>query len=210
MRRARILLADDHAIVAEGVAQILRAEFDLVGIVADGAALVTTALKLRPDVVVADIAMPVVNGLEAMNRLRAEANDLKVIFLTMHADASLAAQALKAGASGYVLKHSAGEELVRAIHEVLLGRLYVTPLIASDALVALARPTATSEIHLTARQLEVLRLVAQGRTMKEIATALHISPRTVETHKYEIMHAVGVKTTAELIRYAIDHFLVAR
>jgi DNA-binding NarL/FixJ family response regulator len=210
MRRARVLLADDHAIVAEGVAQLLGAEFDLVAIVADGGALVETARELHPDVVVADMAMPVLNGLEALSRLRAEANDIKVIFLTMHADPSLAAQALRAGAAGYVLKHSAGEELVRAIHEVLLERVYVTPLIASAALTALARPTASSEVRLTARQLEVLRLVAEGHPMKEIATALHISRRTVETHKYEIMQAVGVKTTAELIRYALDHFLVAR
>jgi DNA-binding NarL/FixJ family response regulator len=204
------MLADDHAIVAEGVAQLLSAEFDLVAIVPDGGALVETARELQPDVVVADMAMPVLNGLEALSRLRAEASDIKVIFLTMHADPSLAAQALRAGASGYVLKHSAGEELVRAIHEVLLGRVYVTPLITGAALTALARPTPSFEVRLTARQLEVLRLVAEGHPMKEIATALQISRRTVETHKYEIMHAVGVKTTAELIRYAIDHFLVAR
>jgi DNA-binding NarL/FixJ family response regulator len=109
-----------------------------------------------------------------------------------------------------VLKHSAGEELVRAIHEVLLGRVFVTPLIAGPALTAMARPTGTSVARLTARQLEVLRLVAEGQTMKEIASTLRISRRTVETHKYEIMHAVGAKTTAELIRYALDHFLVAR
>ena len=210
MNRARVMLADDHAMVAEGVAQILSAEFDLVAIVSDGGALVETALKLRPDVIVADMAMPVLNGLEALSRIRAEASDLKLIILTMHTDPSLAVQALRAGASGYVLKHSAGEELVRAIHEVLLGRVFVTPLIAGPALTAMARPTGTSEARLTARQLEVLRLVAEGQTMKEIASTLHISRRTVETHKYEIMHAVGAKTTAELIRYALDHFLVAR
>jgi DNA-binding NarL/FixJ family response regulator len=210
MHRATVLLADDHAIVAEGVALLLGAEFDLLGMVADGAALVETARKLHPNVVVADMAMPVLNGLEALSRLRAEASDSKVIFLTMHADATLAAQALRAGASGYVLKHSAGEELVHAIHEVLLDRIYVSPMITGAALTALARPAAAFEVHLTERQLEVLRLVAEGHTMKEIATALKISRRTVETHKYEIMHAVGVKTTAELIRYAFDHFLVTR
>jgi DNA-binding NarL/FixJ family response regulator len=210
MSRVRVLLADDHAIVAEGVAQLLSAEFDLVAIVVDGGALVETAQKLQPDVVVADMAMPVLNGLEALKQLRAQASDIKFIFLTMHADPTLAAQALRAGASGYVLKHSAGEELVRAIHEVLVGRVYLTPLITGSALTALARPRPTFEARLTTRQLDVLRLVAEGQTMKEIAAALHISRRTVETHKYEIMQAVGVKTTAELIRYALDHFLVAR
>jgi DNA-binding NarL/FixJ family response regulator len=209
MRRARVLLADDHAIVAEGVAQILRAEFDLVAIVSDGGALVKAVGELHPDVVVADMAMPVLNGLEALSRLKA-ADDVKLIFLTMHADPALVAQALRAGASGYVLKHSAGEELIRAMREVLLGGIYVTPLINSAALSALARPTGAPEARLTPRQIEVLRLVAEGRTMKEVAAALHISRRTVETHKYETMQAVGVKTTAELIRYALDHFLVAR
>jgi DNA-binding NarL/FixJ family response regulator len=210
MRRARVLLADDHAIVAEGVARLLGTEFDLLATVTDGGALVEAARNLHPDVVVADMAMPVMSGLEALRRLRAEASDIKVIFLTMHADAVLAAQALRAGASGYVLKHSAGEELIRAIHEVLLGRVYLTPLLAGAALTALTRPAPSSEARLTARQLEVLRLVAEGHTMKKIATALHISRRTVETHKYEIMQAVGAKTTAELVRYALDHFLVAR
>jgi DNA-binding NarL/FixJ family response regulator len=210
MRRVRVLLADDHAIVAEGVARILSAEFDLVATVADGGALVEAAQKLRPEVIVADMAMPVWNGLEALSRIRTATNEAKVIFLTMHADPALAAQALRAGARGYVLKHSAGEELVRAIHEVLVGRVFVTPLISGATLSALARPTAPFEIRLTHRQLEVLRLVAEGRPMKEVAAALGISRRTVETHKYEIMQAVGVRTTAELIRYALDHFLVNR
>jgi DNA-binding NarL/FixJ family response regulator len=210
MRRARVLLADDHAIVAEGVAKLLGAEFDLVATVADGGALVEETRIHHPDVVVADLAMPVLNGLEALSRIRAEAAGVKVIFLTMHGDPALAAQALRAGASGYVLKHSAGEELIRAIHEVLQGRVYVTPLIAGAALSAVAHRTGPLEGRLTNRQLEVLRLVAEGHPMKEVAAALHISRRTVETHKYEIMQVVGVKTTAELIRFALDHFLVAR
>jgi len=210
MRRARVLLADDHAIVAEGVGQLLCAEFYLVATVADGGALVEAAQRLRPDVIVADMAMPVLNGMEALSRLQAVASDAKVIFLTMHADPVLAAQALRAGARGYVLKHSAGEELVRAIHEVQGGRVYVTPLISGAALSVLARPNAPFETRLTPRQMEVLRLVAEGRPMKEVAAVLHISRRTVETHKYEIMQAVGAKTTAELIRYALDHFLVTR
>jgi DNA-binding NarL/FixJ family response regulator len=210
MNRARVVLADDHTIVAEGVAQLLRADFDLLAIVADGGALVETVLNLGPEVVVADMAMPVLNGLEVLSRLQAQASTAKVVFLTMHKDPTLAAQALRAGASGYVLKHSAGEELVRAIHEALLDRVYVTPLIAGPALTALARPAGSSEVRLTARQLDVLRLVVAGQSMKEIATALHISRRTVETHKYDMMQAVGVKTTAELIRYAFDHFLVAQ
>ena len=160
--------------------------------------------------IVADMAMPVLSGLEALRRLKAEGIDAKVIFLTMHADAQLATEALRAGASGYVLKHSAGEELVRAIQEVVQGRVYLTPLLTKDVITTLTEPTTQPPVRLTPRQREVLRLIAEGRRMKEIAATLQLSTRTVETHKYEMMRALGVDSTAALVRYAIELGLVAR
>lgn len=210
MPRATLLLADDHALVAEGLATLLKGHFDLVGTVGDGSQLIEAAQKLRPDVIVADMAMPVLSGLEALRRLKAEGIDAKVIFLTMHADAQLATEALRAGASGYVLKHSAGEELVRAIQEVVQGRVYLTPLLTKDVITTLTEPTTQPPVRLTPRQREVLRLIAEGRRMKEIAATLQLSTRTVETHKYEMMRALGVDSTAALVRYAIELGLVAR
>ena len=161
-RRTTVLLADDHAIVLEGLASLLRGEFTLVGTVADGARLLETARQLRPDVIVTDVAMPGMGGLEALRRLKAEAIAAKVIFLTMHADAQLAAEALRAGASGFVVKHAAGKELIAAIQTVLRGGTYVTPLIASDVLTALAEGGTPGEGPLTPRQREVVRLIADG------------------------------------------------
>src|SRR5215475_7294285 len=209
MRRARVLLADDHTVVAQGLASLLWEEFELVGIVGDGQALLDTAQRLQPDVIVADMAMPVMDGLEALHQLKAARINAKVIFLTMHADAQLATAALRAGASGYVLKHSAGEELITAIQKVLQGRTYLTPLIATDVITNLMAPEKQAPVTLTPRQREVLRLIAEGRRMKEIAALLQLSTRTVETHKYEMMRALGVQSTAELVRYAIHLGLVA-
>jgi DNA-binding NarL/FixJ family response regulator len=208
MGRARLLLADDHAIVAEGLSKLLSTEFEVVGTVSDGSQLIEAATRLRPDVIVTDLSMPEVSGLDALRRLRAEGIDVKVVFLTMHEDARLAGAALRAGASGYVLKHAPGEELIRAIREALHGRVYLTPLLAEKVAAALTEPAAIGG-KLTQRQQEVLRLVAEGRTMKQVAAAMHISYRTVETHKYEMMQALGVKTSAQLIRYALDHGFVA-
>ena len=210
MRRTKVLLADDHAIVAEGLASLLKGHFDLMGTVGDGSQLLEAARELRPDVIVADMAMPVLSGLEALRRLKAEGLDAKVIFLTMHADAQLATEALRAGASGYVLKHSAGEELIRAIQEVLEGRVYLTPLLTKDVITTLTEPTTQPAVQLTPRQREVLQLIAEGRRMKEIAATLQLSTRTVETHKYQMMQALGVDSTAALVRYAIQLGLVAR
>jgi two-component system, NarL family, response regulator NreC len=187
----------------------LQGHVDLVGIVGDGR-LLEVARELRPDVIVADITMPLLSGLEALRRLTAARLDAKVIFLTMHADAQLATAALRAGASGYMLKHSAGEELITAIQEVLQGRTYLTPLIAKDVITSLMAPEKQATVTLTPRQREVLRLIAEGRRMKEIAATLQLSTRTVETHKYEMMRALGVQNTAELVRYAIHIGLVAR
>jgi DNA-binding NarL/FixJ family response regulator len=206
VKRARVLLADDHTIVAEGLESLLEDEFELVGTVTDGRALVEAASKLKPDVILADISMPVLNGLDAVRQIKKQRPGARVIFLTMHSEPPLVAEAFKAGASGYLLKQSAGEELIRAIREVLKGRTYVTPLIASDlitVLMASDRKAAREGKEITARQREVLQLIAEGRTMKEIARVLKISARTVEAHKYEMMQTLGVRTTAELIQYAI-------
>jgi DNA-binding NarL/FixJ family response regulator len=209
MARATVLLADDHEIVVEGLATLLRGEFSLVGTVASGTELVAAAQRLRPDVIVTDVSMPGMSGLEALSRLKAEGLASKVVFLTMHADAELAAEALRAGASGFVVKRAAGKELIAAIRTVLLGRKYVTPQLAQDVLDTLAERN-SSPRRLTPRQRDVVRLLAEGRTMKEIAVALEISPRTAETHKYQALEALRLKTTADLIRYAVEHGLVTR
>jgi DNA-binding NarL/FixJ family response regulator len=207
MPRATVLLADDHAIVLEGLASLLRSEFSLVGTVADGARLIEAACQLRPDIIVTDVAMPGMGGLEALRRLKADASASKVIFLTMHSDAQLAAEALRAGASGFVVKHAAGKELIAAIHTALRGGKYLPPHLASDVLTTLADRGTSGGRTLTPRQREVASLIAEGRTMKEVAALLRLSPRTVETHKYQIMAALGLQTTAELIRYALEHGL---
>lgn len=209
MRRATVLLADDHAIVLEGIASLLRAEFSLVGTVADGAGLIDAARQSRPDVIVTDVAMPGMGGLEALRRLKAEGIAAKVVFLTMHADAQLAAEALRAGASGFVAKHAAGKELIAAIHTVLRGGKYLPPDLASDVLTTLADRGTAGGRALTPRQRDVVSLIAEGQTMKEIAATLGLSPRTVETHKYQSMEMLGLQTTAELIRYALEHGLTA-
>jgi DNA-binding NarL/FixJ family response regulator len=209
MPRPTILLADDHAIVTEGLASLLRSEFSLVGTVLDGAGLIEAARRLRPDVIVTDVAMPGMSGVEALRRLKADAIAAKVVFLTMHADAQLAAEALRAGASGFVVKHAAGKELIAAIHAVLRGGRYLPPGLASDVLTTLVDGDTSGTGPLTPRQREVLSLISEGRTMKEVAAALRLSPRTVETHKYQIMEVLQLRTTAELIRYAIEHGLTA-
>jgi DNA-binding NarL/FixJ family response regulator len=208
-QRTKVLLADDHIVVAEGLATLLKNRFDLVGTVSNGSELIDAARKLRPDVIVADISMPVLSGLEALRRLKAARSDAKVIFLTMHADAQLATEAFRAGASGYVLKQSAGEELIAAIQEVLQGRTYLTPLMTKDVIANFTETTPPT-VKLTPRQREVLRLIAEGRRMKEIGAMLQLSTRTVETHKYEMMRGLGVESTAELVRYAIQIGLVNR
>ena len=203
--RPTLLLADDHVIVADGLRSLLKEEFDLVGSVSDGVALVDAARRLRADVIVSDLAMP---GLDALGVLRALAElDLpsRVIVLTMHADAHLATEAFRLGAWGYVLKNSAGEELITAIREVLAGRAYLTPLITRDVMAAIPASAGDRVVRPTTRQRQVLRLIAEGKRLKEIAAILHVSPRTVESHKYEMMEALGVRSTAELIQYAIRH-----
>jgi len=209
--RPRVLLADDHRLVAEGLKSLLAPEFDLVGVVEDGRALVEAAGTLRPDVIVADIAMPHLNGIEALVLLRQAGDQVPVVFLTMHRDAVYARRALDAGALGFVLKHSAPAELVAAIRAALEGKTYLTPQLAGEVLSSMkGRPEGPADpvASLTPRQRQVLQLLAEGRSAKEIASSLAISARTVEFHKYQIMEALGLHTNAELTRFAIKNGLV--
>lgn len=204
MDRAKLLLADDHTMFSQGLQSLLEDEFDLVGAVADGQALVEAARRLEPDVILVDISMPVMNGFDAVRQLKQQGVTAKIIFLTMHADDRLLAEAFRCGGSGYVLKQSAGEELILGVRQVLAGNKYVTPLIASEWAEDISkRVQGTQKLSLTPRQREVLQLVIEGCTMKEIANRLGISARTAETHKYEMMEGLGVETTAELIQYAV-------
>jgi DNA-binding NarL/FixJ family response regulator len=210
MKRARILLADDHRIVAEGLKGILATEFDLIGVVEDGQAMNDAARALHPDAIVADITMPKLNGIEALEALRKEGLDIPVVFLTMHREVDYASLALEAGAAGYVLKHAAPDELVQAVRIALQGGTFVSPSLAAElfqATKARGRDKADPVLALSVRQREVLRLLADGRSAKEIAKALDISSRTVEFHKYKIMESLGLKNTAELIHFAIKRGL---
>lgn len=212
MRKPKVLLADDHKIVLEGLRGLLEEEFELIGFATDGRELIELARKLRPDVVVADISMPLLNGIDAVRKLLEEDSHVRVVFLTMHGDPTYASRALEAGASGYVLKHSASDELVAAIREVVRGGTFLSEGVGSDALqeiVGGTRRHIKEKIELTARQREVLQLLAEGKSAKEIATVLDISPRTVETHKYKMMDDLGVRTSAQLVQYAIRHGLVS-
>jgi len=212
MKRPRVLLADDHKIVVEGLRGLLESEFELVGTVEDGRALVAAAQELNPDVIVADVSMPLLNGIEAAQQLKKANSQAKFIFLTMHLDARYATRALEAGASGYVLKHSAPSELVQAIREALRGRVYVTPMIAKDVLQSFmdkSHGVRRGHVELTPRQREVLQLVGEGHSAKEIATILHISTRTVEFHKYRIMEDLNLRTNAGLIQYAVKNGIVS-
>jgi DNA-binding NarL/FixJ family response regulator len=209
MRQPTVLLADDHVVFTDGIVRILEDRFDVVGTVTDGGSLFEATCRLRPDVVVTDISMPRLSGLEGLRRLKAKHEDSRVIFLTMHADAKLAAEAFRLGAKGFVLKHASGEELVKAIEAVLEGHKYMSAAITDDVLALMSAPASSPGLELTARQQEVLRLIVDGQRMKEIAATLNLSPRTVETIKYEMMRTLNVHSTTELVRYAIEHQLVA-
>ena len=207
MKRIRLLIGDDHVMFAQGLESLLRDEFELVGAAGNGEELVEMTLRLEPDVVLVDISMPVLNGFDAVRRIRKSNSETKIIFLTMHDDATLLSEAFRCGASGYVLKQAAGEELVNAIKEVAHGNSYVSPLLTDlpDEPVKLH----TQKTTITPRQREVLELVSRGLTMKEIASQLNISTRTAESHKYEMMQTLGVETTAELIRYSLRLGLIS-
>ena len=186
---------------AQGLESLLRDEFELLGTAGNGEELVEATLRLNPDVILVDISMPVLNGFGAVRRIKEAGNQVKVIFLTMHDDASLLAEAFRCGASGYILKQAAGEELVNAIKEVAQGNQYVSPLVTS--LPSEALPSRTQRMTITPRQREVLERITRGMTMKEIAAELNISTRTAESHKYEMMQTLGVETTAELIKFSL-------
>lgn len=205
--RPRVLLADDHAMVADGLARLIADVGDLVGQVNDGLQMVAEVKRLRPDIVVADVTMPEMSGIDAMRRLKADGTTARFIFMTIHTEALLAAEALRSGASGYLLKHATGDELLDAIRAVMDGRTYLTPLITRDVL-RLASSGSGPADTLTPRQRDVLRLLAQGKRMKEIAADLDISVRTVEDHKAHLMHTLGLENTADLVRFAVKQHIV--
>jgi DNA-binding NarL/FixJ family response regulator len=209
MRKPQVLLADDHALLLGAFEKLLAPECDVVGQVGDGRALVTAAETLKPDVIVLDIAMPLLNGLDAGRQIKKMRREVKLVFLTMNEDADLAAEAFRAGASGYLLKRSAASELVTAIRQVMKGQSYITPLMAGGLLGALMHPDDRKPSQvLTQRQREVLQLLAEGHSMKEIAGVLNVTPRTVAFHKYEMMKQLGVRSSAELVQYAVKHNVV--
>jgi DNA-binding NarL/FixJ family response regulator len=211
MGRPRVLLGDDHGMFTEGLRRILEPQFEIVGMVENGRDLLEAAGRLRPNVIVADISMPLLNGIEAARRLQKMPHAPKIVFLTMHEDATFATAAFRAGASGYVLKRSAPAEIITAVHEAVRGHTYVSPLIAGDVLSTLMEKHERPEKlkpELTSRQREILQLFAEGKSPKEIAAILNISVRTVEFHKYRIMAATGARTIAELTRCAIAHGIV--
>ena len=206
MKRPRVVLADDHTIVAEGLKSLLESDFEVVAVAGDGRAALEAAKRMSPDVVVADIGMPQLNGIELTARLAKEQPQIKVVILTMHREEAYARRALEAGAAGYVLKVSAPGELVLAIRAALAGNVFVTPEIASGLMGGSGRRAQVGEdsaVSMTPRQREILQLLAAGKTAKEIGALLGISTRTVESHKYEIMRAAGVRTSAELVHFAI-------
>jgi DNA-binding NarL/FixJ family response regulator len=213
MPKLRILLADDHALVLEGYRRILEKQYELVGAVEDGRALVEAAKKLEPDIVILDVSMPLLNGLDAAAQLKKCCPRVKIIVVTMHADRDYVRSAFEAGASAYVLKRSAVDELEQAIRAVASGHSYVTPLITKDLLNVFlsggSHNSASGSDGLTMRQREVVQLLAEGKTAKEIANILDISSRTVEFHKAQVLDHLNLHTTADLIKYALTHGIVS-
>jgi DNA-binding NarL/FixJ family response regulator len=210
--RARVLIADDHQVFAEALRGLLEPEFEVVAIVADGRAMLQAAQEKRPDVIVADVSMPSLNGIEAAARLAGLGVTAKVVFLTMHREIDYARRALEAGAAGYVLKHAAAAELVAALRDALQGRTYVSPMIAGELFQSYRQSSPETQEpsrRLTVRQREVLQLVAEGRSSKEIAALLKISVRTAEAHKARLLHTLGLDSTAELVHYAIRNGVIS-
>lgn len=212
MSRPRILLCDDHTLVVEGLRKLLESDFDVVGTVENGNDLLSAADRLNPDVILLDILMPVLNGIDATRQLKKHGVRAKIIMVTMCADADYVRESFRAGASGYVIKRAAGSELVTAVHQVLSGHYYLTPLVSKGTINAFLtdklQPLESS--GLTLRQRQVLQLIAEGHAGKSIANVLHISPKTVEYHKAGIMAHLGMRTVAELTRYAIAHGIVSK
>jgi DNA-binding NarL/FixJ family response regulator len=208
MGRPRILMADDHLMLLEAFKALLHPDFEIVGTVTDGRMLLDEFTRLNPEVVLLDIGMPLLNGLDAGRQLKAQRRSVKLIYLTMNPDPEIAGEALRLGASGYVLKSSAAQELKQAIEEALRGRSYITPLITREVVGSLMQPRAAKP-ELTARQREVLQLLAEGKSMKEVAAILDLAPRTVAFHKYRMMEQLKLKTSAELVKFAMRAGVVA-
>ena len=211
MSRPRLLVADDHTLMLEGFRLILEPEFEMVGSVEDGRSLLYDAQRLKPDIILLDISMPILNGIDAASQLTKLLPGTKLIFVTQHSDADFVTEAFRAGAAGYLLKRAAASELLTAIREVIKGHHYVSPLVARgtlDALLASSQPESKPSERLTPRQREILQLVAEGNSRKEIAASLNISVKTVEFHKATLMRELDLHTPADLTRYAMDHGLV--
>jgi len=209
--RTRILIADDHVLVAEACSRLLEPQYEVVGIVNDGRSLLRAAAELRPDVVIVDVSMPQLNGLDAGEQIKQRFPAIKLIFLTMNTGADLAAEAFRRGASAYVLKHCSAEELVIALRRVLRNESYLSPMITKDTFDFLLRSGAaySQEKRITGRQSEVLQLLAEGKSMKEVAYILQLKAGTVAFHKYRMMETLGLKSNAELIEYAVKRRMVA-
>jgi DNA-binding NarL/FixJ family response regulator len=209
MAKPRVILADDHTLLVEAFEKLLAPECEIVAKVADGRALVAAVQEHHPDVVVLDLAMPLLNGLDAARQIKQIDKSVRLVFVTMNEDPDLAAEAFRAGGAAYLLKRSAGSELLTAIREAMKHRSYVTPLVTEGMLGALMHSTADAGAkQLTTRQREVLQLLAEGKSMKEVGSILNVTPRTVAFHKYRMMEQLKIKTNAELIQYAIRHNLV--
>lgn len=213
MQRARLLIADDHPLVIEGVRRVLELEFEIVDAVTDGRAAVVAFERLRPDVVLLDVGLPLLNGIEVARRVKSISTQPKIVFVTMQTDRIYVEEAFRAGGSAYVLKQSVSSELKEAIRTVLRGQYYISPALGGKSGVvpfhSSMEPKGLFGGRLTARQREVLQLIAEGKVMKEIATILNISVRTVEFHKNSIMLELGLHSTAEMIRYALEHGITA-
>jgi DNA-binding NarL/FixJ family response regulator len=210
--RPRILVADDHTLVAELYRKLLETEFEVVGVVSNGRAMVRSACELKPDVIVVDIAMPVLNGLDAAQQVKAVMPAIKLLFLTMNSDVELVAEAFRRGASGYLLKTCGAAEMVTAVREVLRGKSYMSQTLCKDEVNYLRRKNTKLEEEderLTERQREVLQLLAEGKVMKEIGDILNMTTRTVAFHKYRIMESLGARSNAELVRYAVRNHMVS-
>lgn len=209
---ARLLLADDHRLLADACKNMLEPEYEVVGVETDGRSLVKTALTLKPDAVVLDIAMPHLNGLDAAQQIKQKLPSAKLVFLTMNQAPEVAAEAFRRGASAFVLKQSAADELVTEVRTVLRGESYLSPLVARETvnfLLNQAKPL-TEEAQITTRQSEILQLLAEGMSMKEVANELNLKPGTVAFHKYRMMETLGLKTNAELLEYAIKRQMTSR
>ena len=208
----RILIADDHTLVAEACKKLLDSEYEVVGTVTDGRSVVRAAVELKPHLIIVDISMPLLNGLDAGQQIKELLPSVKLLFVTMNHDADLAAEAFRRGASGYLLKTCAASELTIAVREILRGKSYLSPMIAKDTVEFLLRQdkgVVEEGSRLTERQREVLQLLAEGKCMKEVASVLNVTARTVAFHKYRIMEVIHAKSNAELVQYAIRHHLIA-